>query len=303
MAMEYFIQQLINGISVGSIYALIALGYTMVYGIIKLINFAHGDIFMVGSFIGLYSAKFLSNAGLPPVLVLLLSLIISMTMSSLLGITIERLAYKPLRKSTRIAALITAIGVSFLLEYVGVLILGPQAKGFPDIMVKKQYQLFGSSIQVDSNQVMILITTIVLMIILQYIVRYTKTGKAMRAVSFDMEAARLMGINVDRTISATFAIGSALAAAAGVIFGMTYNSVDPLMGVMPGLKAFVAAVLGGIGSIPGALVGGLLLGTVETEISSLGYSSWRDGVAFAVLILILIFKPSGLFGKNVREKV
>lgn len=302
MAMEYFIQQLINGISVGSIYALIALGYTMVYGIIKLINFAHGDIFMVGSFIGLYSAKFLSNAGLPPVLVLL-SLIISMTMSSLLGITIERLAYKPLRKSTRIAALITAIGVSFLLEYVGVLILGPQAKGFPDIMVKKQYQLFGSSIQVDSNQVMILITTIVLMIILQYIVRYTKTGKAMRAVSFDMEAARLMGINVDRTISATFAIGSALAAAAGVIFGMTYNSVDPLMGVMPGLKAFVAAVLGGIGSIPGALVGGLLLGTVETEISSLGYSSWRDGVAFAVLILILIFKPSGLFGKNVREKV
>ncbi|CAM4521423.1 branched-chain amino acid ABC transporter permease [Paenibacillus typhae] len=301
--MEYFIQQLINGISVGSIYALIALGYTMVYGIIKLINFAHGDVFMVGSFIGLYSAKFLANAGLPPVLVLLLSLIIAMTMSSLLGITIERLAYKPLRKSTRIAALITAIGVSFLLEYVAVLILGPQAKGFPDIMEKKQYQLFGTSIQVDSNQVMILITTIVLMIILQYIVRYTKTGKAMRAVSFDMEAARLMGINVDRTISATFAIGSALAAAAGVIFGMTYNSVDPLMGVMPGLKAFVAAVLGGIGSIPGALVGGLLLGTVETEISSLGYSSWRDGVAFAVLILILIFKPSGLFGKNVREKV
>jgi branched-chain amino acid transport system permease protein len=303
MAMEYFIQQLINGISVGSIYALIALGYTMVYGIIKLINFAHGDVFMVGSFIGLYSAKYLANAGLPPVLVLILSLMISMTVSALLGITIERFAYKPLRKSTRIAALITAIGVSFLLEYTGVLILGPQAKGFPDIMDKKQYQLFGTSIQVESNQVMILLTTIILMIFLQYIVRYTKTGKAMRAVSFDVEAARLMGINVDRTISATFAIGSALAAAGGVIFGMTYNSVDPLMGVMPGLKAFVAAVLGGIGSIPGALVGGLLLGTVETEISSLGFSSWRDGVAFAVLILILIFKPSGLFGKNVREKV
>ncbi len=303
MAMEYFIQQLINGISVGSIYALIALGYTMVYGIIKLINFAHGDVFMVGSFIGLYSAKYLANAGLPPVLVLILSLIISMTISALLGITIERFAYKPLRKSTRIAALITAIGVSFLLEYTGVLILGPQAKGFPDIMDKKQYQLFGTSIQVESNQIMILLTTIILMILLQYIVRYTKTGKAMRAVSFDVEAARLMGINVDRTISATFAIGSALAAAGGVIFGMTYNSVDPLMGVMPGLKAFVAAVLGGIGSIPGALVGGLLLGTVETEISSLGFSSWRDGVAFAVLILILIFKPSGLFGKNIREKV
>lgn len=301
--MEYFIQQLINGISVGSIYALIALGYTMVYGIIKLINFAHGDVFMVGSFIGLFSAKFMAAAGMPPALVLILSLAISMTLAALLGISVERLAYKPLRKSTRIAALITAIGVSFLLEYTMVLFFGPQAKGFPDILIKKQYQLFGTSIQVDSNQILILITTVILMIVLQYIVHYTKTGKAMRAVSFDQEAARLMGINVDRTISATFAIGSALAAAAGVIFGMTYNSVDPLMGVMPGLKAFVAAVLGGIGSIPGALVGGLLLGTVETEISSLGYSSWRDGVAFAVLILILIFRPSGLFGKNVREKV
>ena len=303
MAMEYFIQQLINGISVGSIYALIALGYTMVYGIIKLINFAHGDVFMVGSFIGLFSARYLASVGLPPVIVLIISLIISMTVSALLGISIERLAYKPLRKASRIAVLITAIGVSFFLEYSGVFVLGPQAKGFPEILNKKQYQLFGSSIQVDSNQIMILATTVILMIILQYIVHRTKIGKAMRAVSYDMEAARLMGINVDRTISATFAIGSALAAAAGVIFGMTYNSVDPMMGVLPGLKAFVAAVLGGIGSVPGALVGGLLLGTVETEISSLGYSSWRDGVAFAVLILILIFKPSGLFGKNVREKV
>ncbi|WP_438269099.1 branched-chain amino acid ABC transporter permease [Paenibacillus odorifer] len=275
----------------------------MVYGIIKLINFAHGDVFMVGSFIGLFSARYLASAGLPPILVLLISLVISMTISALLGMSIERLAYKPLRKASRIAVLITAIGVSFLLEYSGVFVLGPQAKGFPEILNKQQYNLFDSSIQVDSNQIMILGTTVILMIILQYIVHRTKIGKAMRAVSFDMEAARLMGINVDRTISATFAIGSALAAAAGVIFGMTYNSVDPMMGVLPGLKAFVAAVLGGIGSIPGALVGGLLLGTVETEVSSLGYSSWRDGVAFAVLILILIFKPSGLFGKNVREKV
>ncbi|WP_370510626.1 MULTISPECIES: branched-chain amino acid ABC transporter permease [Paenibacillus] len=275
----------------------------MVYGIIKLINFAHGDVFMVGSFIGLFSARYLASAGLSPILVLLISLVISMTISALLGMSIERLAYKPLRKASRIAVLITAIGVSFLLEYSGVFVLGPQAKGFPEILNKQQYNLFGSSIQVDSNQIMILGTTVILMIILQYIVHRTKIGKAMRAVSFDMEAARLMGINVDRTISATFAIGSALAAAAGVIFGMTYNSVDPMMGVLPGLKAFVAAVLGGIGSIPGALVGGLLLGTVETEVSSLGYSSWRDGVAFAVLILILIFKPSGLFGKNVREKV
>jgi branched-chain amino acid transport system permease protein len=301
--MEYFIQQLINGISVGSIYALIALGYTMVYGIIKLINFAHGDVFMVGSFIGLFSARYLALAGFPPILVLLISLVISMTISALLGVAIERLAYKPLRQASRIAVLITAIGVSFFLEYTGVFVLGPQAKGFPEILNKQQYNLFGSSVQVDSNQMMILGTTVTLMILLQYIVYRTKTGKAMRAVSFDIEAARLMGINVDRTISATFAIGSALAAAAGVIFGMTYNAVDPMMGVLPGLKAFVAAVLGGIGSIPGALVGGLLLGTVETGVSSLGYSSWRDGVAFGVLILILIFRPSGLFGKNVREKV
>lgn len=300
--MEYQIQQLINGISVGSIYALIALGYTMVYGIIKLINFAHGDVFMVGCFIGLYTANELEAQGLSPFLVLVLSLLISMVISALLGVLIERLAYKPLRNASKIAVLITAVGVSFLLENLGIYFLGPQAKGFPEIMEKKQYTLFGS-LQVDSNQILILATTISLMVILYYIVHRTKIGKAMRAVSYDMEAARLMGIHVDRTISATFAIGSALAAAAGVVFGMTYNSVDPLMGLVPGLKAFVAAVLGGIGSIPGAMVGGLLLGTLETEISSWGFSTWRDGVAFAVLILILIFRPSGLFGKNAREKV
>jgi branched-chain amino acid transport system permease protein len=299
--MEYYIQQIINGLSVGSIYALIALGYTMVYGIIKLINFAHGDVFMVGAFAGLYVAKGLEGYGLPPVLVFIIALIGSMAASALLGMIIERAAYRPLRNASRIAVLITAVGVSFFLENGGIFVLGPQAKGFPEIIAKKQFDLFG--IQIDSNQIMILLLTVLLMVLLQYIVQKTKTGKAMRAVSFDMEAARLMGINVDRTISSTFAIGSALAAAAGVIFGMTYNSVDPLMGMLPGLKAFVAAVLGGIGSIPGALVGGLLLGTVETGVSSVGYSMWRDGVAFAVLILILIIKPSGLFGKNVREKV
>lgn len=300
--MEYIIQQLINGISVGSIYALIALGYTMVYGIIKLINFAHGDVFMVGSFVGLFTAKALTSQGLSPYLVLTLSLIISMLISALLGIIIERFAYKPLRNASRIAVLITAIGVSFLLENLGIFALGPQAKGFPEIIEKHQFTLFGS-VQMDTNQVMIFAITIILMLVLQFIVHRTKIGKAMRAVSFDLEAARLMGINVNLTISATFAIGSALAAAGGVIFGMTYNSVDPLMGMIPGLKAFIAAVLGGIGSIPGALLGGLLLGTIETEISSLGYSSWRDAVAFGVLILILIFKPTGLFGKNSREKV
>ncbi|ANE45041.1 ABC transporter permease [Paenibacillus swuensis] len=300
--MDYIIQQIINGISVGSIYALIALGYTMVYGIIKLINFAHGDVFMVGSFVGLFTAKILAAQGFPPMVVFIGALIISMTASAVLGVVIERTAYKPLRKVSRIAVLITAVGVSFLLENGGIYILGPQAKGFPEILEKQQFNLFGS-VQVDSNQVMILVVTVILMVVLQYIVHFTKTGKAMRAVSYDLEAARLMGINVDRTISYTFAIGSALAAAAGVIFGMTYNSVDPLMGVIPGLKAFVAAVLGGIGSVPGALVGGLLLGVIETGVTSVGYSLWRDGVVFAVLILILIFRPSGLFGKNVREKV
>jgi branched-chain amino acid transport system permease protein len=293
--MDYVIQQLINGISVGSIYALIALGYTMVYGIIKLINFAHGDVFMIGAFVAFFTVTVLHWGFIP-------SLVVSMLVCALVGVIIERAAYKPLRNASRIAVLITAIGVSFLLENSGILVVGAQAKGFPELIHKTQYRLFGD-VTIDSIQIMILVVTVILMILLQYIVHYTKIGKAMRAVSFDMEAARLMGINVDSTISATFAIGSALAAAAGVIFGMTYNSIDPLMGIIPGLKAFVAAVLGGIGIIPGALVGGLVLGVLETAVSSLGYSLWRDGVAFAILILILIFKPSGLFGKNVREKV
>ncbi|SDO03335.1 branched-chain amino acid transport system permease protein [Paenibacillus sp. yr247] len=299
--MDYIIQQVINGISVGSIYALIALGYTMVYGIIKLINFAHGDVFMVGSFIGLGTAHVLIAQGVSPIWVFLLSLFVSMLLSALLGVAIERLAYKPLRNVSRIAVLITAVGVSFLLENGGIFFLGPQAKAFPEILPKQQYDVMG--IQIDSHQIMILLMTIILMIVLQYIVHRTKIGKAMRAVSYDMDAARLMGINVNTTISITFAIGSSLAAAAGVIFGMTYSSIDPLMGILPGLKAFIAAVFGGIGSIPGALVGGLLLGVIETGVTSIGFSLWRDGVAFAVLILILLFKPSGLFGKNSREKV
>lgn len=300
--MEYYLQQLINGISVGSIYALIALGYTMVYGIIKLINFAHGDVFMVGAFMGLFASRFLSAKGLSPVWVFILALLFAMIVCAVLGVVIERTAYKPLRNSTRIAALITAIGVSFLLENGGIFVWGAQPKGFSEILPKHQFNLFGT-VQIDSNQILILVVTVILMVVLQYIVHRTKIGKAMRAVSFDQDAALLMGINVNTTISATFAIGSALAGAAGVIFGMTYNSIDPLMGIIPGLKAFVAAVLGGIGIIPGALVGGLLLGVIETAVSSTGFSLWRDGVAFLILILILVFKPSGLFGKNVREKV
>jgi branched-chain amino acid transport system permease protein len=292
--MEY-IQQLVNGISLGSIYALIALGYTMVYGIVKLINFAHGDVFMVGAFIGFYSITFFHLGFFP-------ALIISMAACALLGVIIERIAYKPLRNATRIAALITAIGVSLLIEYGTIYIRGAQPEAYPSsVMPTKDINIFG--VDINSQSLFILAVSVALMIILQFIVHKTKTGKAMRAVSEDIDAARLMGINVDNTISATFAIGSALAGAAGVIFGVYYTKIEPLMGIIPGLKAFVAAVLGGIGNIPGAMVGGLLLGVIESLVSALGYSLWRDAVAFIVLILILIFLPSGLFGKNIREKV
>ena len=289
-----WIQQLINGISLGSIYALIALGYTMVYGIIKLINFAHGDVFMVGSFIGFYSITVFGLGFFP-------ALILSMAACALFGVIIERIAYKRLRNATRIAALITAIGVSLLIEYGVIYTRGAQPEAYPDVFSNRSFAFLGAQISIQS--ILILSVSVVLMILLQFIVHKTKTGKAMRAVSHDTEAAKLMGINVDNTISATFAIGSALAGAAGVIFGIYYTKIDPLMGVIPGVKAFVAAVLGGIGIIPGAMVGGLVLGVVETIVSALGFSLWRDAAAFVILILILIFRPSGIFGKNTREKV
>ncbi|MDW7613481.1 branched-chain amino acid ABC transporter permease [Peribacillus simplex] len=289
------IQQLVNGISLGSIYALIALGYTMVYGIVKLINFAHGDVFMVGSFVGFYAITVMDLSFIP-------ALLISMVTCAIFGVLIERIAYKPLRNATRIAALITAIGVSLLIENGLIYIRGAQPEAYPNnVLPMDKLDIFGVSI--SSQSILILSVSIILMIILQFAVHKTKTGKAMRAVSFDSEAAKLMGINVNHTISATFAIGSALAGAAGVIFGIYYIKIEPLMGVLPGLKAFVAAVLGGIGIIPGAMVGGLLLGVIEALVSAAGYSLWRDGVAFIVLILILIFLPQGLFGKNKREKV
>ncbi|NCT37326.1 branched-chain amino acid ABC transporter permease [Bacillus sp. EB93] len=289
------IQQLVNGISLGSIYALIALGYTMVYGIVKLINFAHGDVFMVGSFVGFYAITVMDLSFIP-------ALLISMATCAVFGVLIERIAYKPLRNATRIAALITAIGVSLLIENGLIYIRGAQPEAYPNnVLPMDKLDIFGVSI--SSQSILILSVSIILMIILQFVVHKTKIGKAMRAVSFDSEAAKLMGINVNNTISATFAIGSALAGAAGVIFGIYYIKIEPLMGVLPGLKAFVAAVLGGIGIIPGAMVGGLLLGVIEALVSAAGYSLWRDGVAFVVLILILIFLPQGLFGKNKREKV
>ncbi|WP_308636494.1 branched-chain amino acid ABC transporter permease [Paenibacillus silvisoli] len=289
-----WLQQIINGISLGSIYALIALGYTMVYGIIRLINFAHGDVFMVGSFVGFYAITRL-DLGIFP------ALILAMAVCALLGVVIERIAYKRLRNASRIAALITAIGISLLIEYGTIYFRGAQPEAFPNALPSKSFELWGATISIQS--ILILSISVVLMIILQFIVRRTKVGKAMRAVSHDVEAAKLMGINVDRTISATFAIGSALAGAAGVVFGIYYTKIEPLMGVIPGLKAFVAAVLGGIGIIPGAAIGGLVLGLVETGVSALGYSMWRDAAAFIILILILIFKPSGILGKNSREKV
>jgi len=293
-SLNQFLQQLVNGISLGSIYALVALGYTMVYGIIKLINFAHGDIYMIGAYVGFAATAYLGVGFIP-------SLIIAMAACAILGVTIEKVAYKPLRNSTRIAVLITAIGISLLLEYVMMYFVGAQVRSYPRLLSDTLLNL--GSIIISTQQIYIIVTSIVLMIVLQYIVKKTKVGKAMRAVSADKDAAQLMGIKVDSTISFTFAIGSALAGAGGVLVGVYYNSIDPLMGMMPGLKAFVAAVFGGIGSIPGAMIGGLSIGIIETLVSGYGSSMYRDAAVFAFLIIILILKPSGLLGKNTKEKV
>jgi len=293
---EQLLQQIINGISLGSIYALIALGYTMVYGIIKLINFAHSDVYMLGAFIG-YVCMTKFNLGFLP------SLIISMILCTVAGVTIEKIAYKPLRNSTRIAVLITAIGVSLFIEYVTMAIAGPNVRSYPPVTGILAESFVIGNINITMQQVIILGITVILMVLLQFIVKKTRIGKAMRAVSLDQDAAMLMGINVDTTISFTFAIGSALAGAAGIMVGLYYNSIDPLMGMLPGLKAFVAAVFGGIGIIPGAMIGGYFIGIVEVLVSGYGNSMYRDGVVFAILILVLLFKPAGLLGKNIREKV
>ena len=292
--MDQFLQQMVNGISLGSIYALIALGYTMVYGIIKLINFAHGDVYMIGAYIGFAATTYASLGFFP-------ALIISMLACAALGVVVEKIAYKPLRNSSRIAVLITAIGVSLLLEYVMMFFVGAEVRSYPKLLKDRVFHI--GDVVINMQQIYIVATAIALMILLQFIVHKTKTGKAMRAVSIDKDAAELMGIRVDRTISFTFAIGSAFAGAGGVLVGIYYNSIDPLMGIMPGLKAFVAAVFGGIGSIPGAMIGGLSIGILETLVSGYGNSMYRDAVVFAFLILILILKPSGLLGKNTREKV
>lgn len=292
--MTEFFQQLVNGLSIGSIYALIALGYTMVYGIIKLINFAHGDIYMLGAYVGFISIAQLHLGFFP-------ALLLAMVVCGVLGVIIERIAYKPLRNATRIAALITAIGVSYFLEYSTQKIMGPGVKTYPSVLSNQTFHVFG--IQNQMQQIYILAITIILMLALQFIVRKTKIGRSMRAVSVDADAAKLMGINVDATISYTFAIGSALAGAGGVLVGMYYNTINPLMGMVPGIKAFVAAVFGGIGIIPGAMFGGFFIGIVEALVTAYGSSLYKDAVVYAILILILIIKPAGLLGKNVKEKV
>ena len=288
------LQQLVNGLILGSVYALLALGYTMVYGIIKLINFAHGDIYMIGAFMGYYLINILK-------LNFFLSLILAMIGTAILGVLIEFLAYRPLRNSTRIAALITAIGVSFLLEYGMIFFVGANTRSFTQVIKTVRFNL--GPISISNIQLLILGISIFLMVALQFIVQKTKMGKAMRAVSVDSDAAQLMGINVNRTISFTFALGSALAGAAGVLIALYYNSLEPLMGMTPGIKSFVAAVLGGIGIIPGAALGGFVIGLLETFATALGLSDFRDAIVYAILIVILLIRPAGILGKNVKEKV
>jgi branched-chain amino acid transport system permease protein len=322
--MSTFLQQLINGISLGAIYSLIALGYTMVYGVLKLINFAHGDVYMVGAFMGYYIANGIGVRGAqaiglgansllakgllgsgtlePSLFTALIVMLLAMAICAVIGVVIERLAYRPVRKYSRLTALITAIGVSLLLENGGQVVFGADPKFFPELFKKRNIELFGGA-SINSADIIVLVIALALMIALQFIVYRTKTGRAMRAVSFNLQSAKLMGINTDRIISFTFALGSALAAAAGVLVAIRIPRIDPLMGILVGLKAFVAAVLGGIGNIPGAMLGGLLIGITETMVVGYLSPTYKDAVAFTILILILLFRPSGLLGAVAQEKV
>ncbi len=288
-----FINYLFNGFTQGSIYALIALGYTMVYGIIKLINFAHGEFFMIGAFIGFYCA----TSGIP----LFICIPISMIGSGIIAVIIEKLVYKPIRSAGRIPALITALGTSLFFQYLGQGTLGADPKSFPNIIEIKSYQI-GEMI-ITNIQLIIIGSTFLLMLFLWWFVSKTKTGKAMRACSYNKDVAELMGINSNKIISLTFFIGASFAGAAGVLVGIYYNTIDPMMGLIPGLKAFIAAVLGGIGIIPGAVIGGLILGIAENLVVGFWVSTYRDAIAFAILIIILLFKPSGILGKNIKEKI
>jgi branched-chain amino acid transport system permease protein len=300
--MEDFIQHIINGLSLGSIYALIALGYTMVYGILQLINFAHSDVYMVGAFASYYVAKWFGLDAHPGFFNLIILLLASMIACSVLGLTIERFAYRPLRKAPKLNILITAIGVSLLLQFSAQIIFGADPKVFPNVIEASVWLEFGG-IQIRSTDVSVLIVTLVAMFGLHFLVYHSKLGKAMRAVSQNRTVATLMGINPDRIIAFTFIVGSSLAGIGSVLVGMKYPKIDPLMGMMIGMKAFVAAVLGGIGNIMGAVLGGLIMGLSEEMVVGYLSSTYRDALAFGILIVILIFKPSGLLGKRGVEKV
>lgn len=291
--MNQFFMQFINGLNIGSIYALIALGYTMVYGIAKLINFAHGDVIMVGAYISFISMKF----GLP----WWLAVIISIVARAVLGVVMEKVAYKPLRNASRISLLITAIGISYLLQNLFQLIFGANPQPYYAFIALPALNL--GSISIQANYYITFSVSVLLMILLTLFVNKTTMGKAMRAVSEDEGAAKLMGINVDTTISLTFAIGCALAAIAGILYANCYPMINPTLGSLPGIKAFIAAVLGGIGSIPGAVIGAFILGMVEAMTKAYISSQLTDTIVFAILILMLVFKPAGILGKNVKEKV
>ncbi len=300
---EIFLQQLINGFTIGLIYALIALGYTLVYGIVQLINFAHGEVFMVGAYLGLLTYSLFAQFGLlsggalfflPPLF------LIAMLGTASLGWVIERLAYRPLRQAPRLAPLITAIGISFLLQNAVMLIFGPSDKSFPSLIPIRK--IAWGAVALTNLQILIAIVAIGLMISLHFFIKYTRTGRAMRALADDRVAASLVGINVNRVIAIAFLIGSALAGAAGVMFGMYYNTINFHDGYLAGLKAFTAAVLGGIGNIPGAMIGGVLIGVLEGLGAGYLSSEWKNVFAFFILILILLFRPSGLLGSRVVKK-
>lgn len=292
-----FISYLINGLSLGSVYAIIALGYTMVYGIAKMLNFAHGDVIMIGAYVTLMG---MTKSGLSPIV----SVLIAVVVCTALGMVIERVAYKPLRNAASpLAVLITAIGVSYLLQNVALLIFGANAQSFPSAVKWEGISLADGALNVSGETIVTIVICVVIMVVLMTFIKKSKAGQAMRAVSEDKGAAQLMGINVNGTIALTFAIGSALAAMAGVLLCSAYPSLTPYTGAMPGIKAFVAAVFGGIGSIPGAFIGGILLGIIEILGKAYISSQMADAIVFAVLIIVLLVKPTGLLGKNIQEKV
>ncbi len=303
--MEWFFQQLINGLALGSIYALIALGYTMVYGVLRFINFAHSDVLMLGAFAAFFLAprvaKFLPPQSLAGAIVVIA---LSAAICAVIGMLIEFLAYRRLRDRPKLTVLITAIGVSLFIEFTcqHQAVFGAETKPFPKLLPQEDFHVLG--LAVNSTDLVVLAVTVLLLVGLWFIVQHTKTGTAMRAVSFNAPAAALMGVNINRIISFTFGLGSALAAVAGIFYAMRAQGIEPLMGIKPGLYAFVAAVLGGIGNLPGAALGGLVLGLLETFAGGMpGVSTYRDGIAFGILILILLFKPAGLLGKAQVEKV